>query len=187
MVRFNKAITAAADDFHQKILGGEDFISMHWRQGDFLRSSKDLPDIDIIAKALTEQAKGQNVRSLVLLTNGDQNSVDRLKLMLGAVGVKLHRFAKEAYESKEATDMKYPGQDGFSSLQVAAIEQSLASMGKVFVGSTTSTFSKQIHLERRANGYSWEDGSCVTLLGDGTLAKMCNYGKPGGGPKCEAW
>jgi hypothetical protein len=186
-VVFNDNINAAAADFHTKIMGGDEFVSMHWRQGDFLRSTKDLPSLEVIGKGVADKCKELGLTNFLLLTNGDQNSVERLSQMLNAEGVKLYRFAKEAYESKEATDMKYPGQDGYSSLQVAAIEQSLAAKGKTFIGTSTSTFSKQIHLERRVLGHSWTDESCVTLLGDGAFAKMCDYTKPGGGPTCETW
>ena len=72
-------------------------------------------------------------------------------------------------------------------LRFLTIEQALAAKAKVFLGSSTSTFSKQIHLERKVLGYSWDDESCVSLLADGTLTKMCNYAKPASGGKCESW
>ena len=154
-------------------------------QGDFLRANKELPSVEEIAAAVLAKAKEHDITKFVLLTNGDKASVAKLSDALKEGGVALFRYAKEAFETREATDMNYPGQDGFTSLQVATIEQALAAKATVFFGSTTSTFSKQVHLERRVLGYSWEDESCVTLFPEGVLAKMCFQGAHG--VKCEPW
>jgi hypothetical protein len=180
----------AAEAFHQTAMGGGEYLSMHWRQGDFLRANKELPSVEEIAAAVLAKAKEHDITKFVLLTNGDKASVAKLSDALKEGGVALFRYAKEAFESKEATDMKYPGQDGFSSLQVATIEQALAAKAKVFFGSSTSTFSKQVHLERRVLGYSWDGDACLTLRPGGKLANMCQYHAGGGAhsqEECEAW
>lgn len=111
----------------------------------------------------------------------------KAKLAAGDHPVKLHRFAIDAYESKEATNMKYPGQGGFSSLQVAIIEQIVASKADVFFGTSTSTFTKEIMLERKLEGFDWTDGTSFCLLPEGANIPMCDYSTATGGKKCEAW
>ena len=74
----------------------------------------------------------------------------------------------------------------FTARKVAAIEQIIASKAEVFFGTSTSTFSKEIHLERYLDGFDWTADVSLTLLPGGDTAKMCDYEGASNGGKRSA-
>ena len=182
--RFGAAVVAAAREWvRTSELGGRKYVAMHLRRGDFMRAhAAHAPSLDDVAKSVRDAASAVGVADFVLATNGSPKEVEELraKLQEGDDGhkVALHRFGK-AYENENVSERQYDAQSGatgeHSSLQVAAIEQFLTSEGEVFFGTHLSTFSMQIHHERRAAGKDW-DATSRTVLPGPKLAKMCVYG-----------
>ena len=181
--RFSGAIAAAARDWAtSSALGGRKYVSMHLRRGDFMRAhAKHAPSLTDVTTSVRDAAKAAGVKDFVLATNGSPKEVEELTALLAGDAdypVALHRFGS-AYENEDVSKRAYGGKSGatgeHSSLQVAAIEQFLASEGEVFFGTHLSTFSMQIHHERRAAGKNWDESSRSVLPGP-KLAKVCVYG-----------
>ena len=155
---------------------------MHLRRGDFMRAhAKHAPSLTDVTTSVRDAAKAAGVKDFVLATNGSPKEVEELTALLAGDAdypVALHRFGS-AYENEDVSKRAYGGKSGatgeHSSLQVAAIEQFLASEGEVFFGTHLSTFSMQIHHERRAAGKNWDESSRSVLPGP-KLAKVCVYG-----------
>jgi hypothetical protein len=180
--RFGAPVVAAAHEWARtSALGGRKYVAMHLRRGDFMRAhAAHAPSLDDVAKSVRDAARAAGVADFVLATNGSPTEVEELRAKLQEEDPKvaLHRFGK-AYENENVSERQYDAQSGatgeHSSLQVAAIEQFLTSEGEVFFGTHLSTFSMQIHHERRAAGKEW-DATSRTVLPGPKLAKMCVYG-----------
>ena len=173
-LRFAPLILEQAEKFHKEEMGGRKYVSMHLRRGDFLRNHKEhAPSADDVIKAVKAITDGAGVKDFYLSTNGSPEEVDGLRKACDTVGVKLHRFGS-AFESSNVGETKYEGHGKFSSLQVATIEQALASKGEVFCGTLYSTFSMQIHHERHALGYKWDETDRTISPGP-KLTPLCNY------------
>ena len=181
-MRFGSGIKTAANAWARSSpLGGRKYVSMHLRRGDFARAhASHAPSVTDVVTAVRDAARGTGVKDFVLATNGSPEEVSEIKGLLESDAeypVALHRFGS-AYENADVSQRKYDrsGANGeHSSLQVAAIEQALAAAGEVFFGTHQSTFSMQIHHERRAAGYDWDKSSRTVLPGP-KLAKICVYG-----------
>ena len=180
--RFGGGIQAAAAAWARSPpLGGRKYVSMHLRRGDFARAhASHAPSVTDVVTAVRDAAKGAGVNDFVLATNGSPEEVAEIKGLLerdADYPVALHRFGS-AYENADVSQRQYDssGANGeHSSLQVAAIEQALAAAGEIFFGTHQSTFSMQIHHERRAAGHNWDTSSRTVLPGP-KLAKICVYG-----------
>ena len=98
-------------------------------------------------QAVQAIAVGAKVTDFYLATNGSPDEVEQLKndLAKGSPAIALHRFGN-AYESQDVGKTDYQGFGDFSSLQVATIEQAIASRAERFCGTLYSTFSMQVNV-----------------------------------------
>jgi hypothetical protein len=176
-LRFAPSLLAEAAKFQKEEMGGRKYVAMHLRRGDFLRNhAAHAPTLEHVVKAVRALADKAGVTDFYLATNGSPEEVASMKKSLaeGSPAIALHRFGS-AYETKDVSEAAYEGHGVYSSLQVATIEQALASQALAFCGTLFSTFSMQIHFERKNRGFKWDDTDRTISPGP-TLTPLCNYG-----------
>lgn len=176
-LRFAPALLVQAKAFQDGEMGGRKYVAMHLRRGDFLRNhAEHAPAVEHVVKAVQAIADGAGVVDFYLATNGSPDEVETVRKALaeGLPSIKLHRFGS-AYETKDVSEAAYEGHGSFSSLQVATIEQAIASQAQAFCGTLFSTFSMQIHFERKNRGFAWDETDRTISPGP-KLTPLCNYG-----------
>lgn len=176
-LRFAPALLEVAKKFQTEQMGGRKYVAMHLRRGDFLRNhAEHAPTLEHVVKAVRAIADKAGVADFYLATNGSPEEVASMKkdLAEGSPAIALHRFGS-AYETKDVSEAAYEGHGSYSSLQVATIEQAIASQALAFCGTLFSTFSMQIHYERKNLGFKWDDTDRTISPGP-TLTPLCNYG-----------
>ena len=157
-------------------------MSFHFRRTDFLRVHVDVASsVEHAASALVHACKQAQVSDVFIATDTTKDEVGQLQRALARHHVHLHRFVLP------------DGDTQAQRLQAAAIEQIIASLGNVFVGTARSHFAKEIHFERRvrlanANGSGmlrWFRSSRA-LIGDGITIPLCHDPEHLGARACES-
>lgn len=123
--------------------GGGNYLGVHLRRMDFVRSHGDLaPSVTGIVNQLKQILKEQKLNKVFIATDGISELKDPLVKSFGA---EVHWF--------EPTDKQLHryGDGG-----VAIIDQWIASHAKYFVGTAESTFSYRIREDRQFMGFSVE-------------------------------
>uniref|UniRef100_A0A915Q588 GDP-fucose protein O-fucosyltransferase 2 n=1 Tax=Setaria digitata TaxID=48799 RepID=A0A915Q588_9BILA len=135
---------------------GGDYICVHWRRRDFVRShSVDIPSINGTAKQIVAILGKENLTTVYLCTDAPTNEVATLINLLPP-DILVERFANSSSLN-----------DG----EVSIIDQWICAHARYFVGTHVSTFSYRIQEDREILGFRPEK----------TFNRLC----PDGNDACE--
>lgn len=121
---------------HGDAIGGN-YICVHWRRGDFVKShAKDIPSIKGATDQVKKFAKKYRLNKVFLSSDCDDNEWKKFKSEINNE-LEVYRYQNETLS------------DG----GVSIIDQYICSHGRAFIGSYVSTFSYRIHEDREIMGF----------------------------------
>ncbi|VDP12459.1 unnamed protein product [Onchocerca flexuosa] len=125
---------------HGEAQGG-DFICVHWRRGDFVRShNADIPSISGTAEQIAAILRKENLTTVYLCTDASAAEVTTLINLLPS-NVQVERFLNDSSLN-----------DG----EVSIVDQWICAHARYFIGTHTSTFSYRIQEDREILGFKPE-------------------------------
>uniref|UniRef100_A0A7E4VQW6 GDP-fucose protein O-fucosyltransferase 2 n=1 Tax=Panagrellus redivivus TaxID=6233 RepID=A0A7E4VQW6_PANRE len=145
----------------QRVAVGGDYLAVHLRRKDFLRSHSDhVPDLNEAALQIIEVAQVLELSKVFICSDADEYELLDLEKQLNSSSITAYRFTTKKIS------------DGAISL----VDQWIAAKAAFFLGTHTSTFSYRIREDREIMHFPVET----------TFNSLCKYAKDMGNPKkCE--
>jgi hypothetical protein len=158
---FRDSLVAQARKFVAKHFGGESFLGVHWRRGDFVFARR--PDVvkghDEVAPRIKKLMAKHKLTKVFLATNPDttKSDLEGLEKVLGLGKGGIVRFTPPLKKNGKPRKMAPPTQ--------AVLDQLICAEAKVFIGTKTSMFTATIMEEREMAGKPF--ASTNNMFGDG--------------------
>eukprot|EP01052_Picozoa_sp_SAG31_P000677 SAG31_NODE_20_length_34168_cov_33.651296_3_plen_318_part_00 len=197
-LQYAPLIRKVAIDF-MKASGLKDgqYIGFHWRRRDFQRfHPNEFNNVEDVAKTLAEKCVAFGVQTIFMATDTTAEEIVELHVRLhnasrvawAATGIPLDTCpAIELLVLSTQPDIT----DGLNAMQIALVEQVVASRGIYFLGTQYSTFSREVHFER-ARHYPEEERFLEnkegSLSANGQVLSLCRGPRfPATSEPCEPW
>lgn len=174
-LRAHPVIRAAADGFVRTVLGGGNFLAMHFRRGDFYKFWKPTrmwacywPEIPAVSRALSAHAARRNITRVFVASNAHPAEIDLLRRLLRSAGPPdggLEVLLLPRLDSLPA-NVTRPWADKWLKMKLdddpyaaAIFDKLVCTRAANFIGTGGSTFSDDVYRIRWADGTAkCEDG-----------------------------
>ena len=156
---------------------------MHWRRKDFRRHHPStFSNVVQVAASMITICEQTRLYQIFLATDTDIGEIESLRNALQSEMVatcdrnrktelrRRRRLSGGECPTVELLTYKQPGSNILNPMQEALVEQLVASRALHFVGTLHSTFSHEIHYERKAHGVEWNTYDS-TMVKKGSLVK----------------
>lgn len=159
--RSHPALRDAAEGFANAVLGGDDFVAIHFRRGDFYDLKDHMwPDIPRLVRMLVKVAAARNVTRVFVATNAHLLEVELLAKLLYVVShARLRLVALPRVGDLPPAIRGQPWAEAWlamgldsSPFALAILEKLVCSHAALFIGSGGSTFSDDAFRIRQVEG-----------------------------------
>lgn len=150
----HEAITEAGERYTREVLGGEPFVAMHMRRGDFADYCKSFVggcyfSLFQLVKCLLKKRKAfPTITKLFLATNARRNEVGKFKKLLNMRSkphqLTIHRLPLRLIHSGAWSKPITRAKLRYAGIVFAVLDKVICARATVFLGSPHSTFSTDI-------------------------------------------
>jgi hypothetical protein len=153
------------------------YIAVHWRRGDFQHHhSREYSTTEQMGQALYRLCKKRKLFTVFMATDTYASEVDAVRKHAQQLVREDTKLCKgggsDTCPTLELQLYKYQSDlaaTALNPMQRALVEQVVASEAGFFVGTLHSTFSHEIHYQRKALGFDWDSSDGTLIAGAGVV------------------